>query len=796
MNLYLRTIYNCIQLLLLTLYTIQLCGQSLKLNEVKFRNGDKLLFCASDSQWFRANQDRQPAYRIDKRGNKLYNWYAISDARIIAPKGYHVPTRNEFINQKSSKDFDCNIDSIAKFIDCEILYYDKKTAVEGANTNGRVLFFWTADEVDNCNAYLLEKGCEYSQLDKKNTISSNIKVGKKFLGCYVFLFEGDHPIYPTEVNDNFTLNSQRWMNSNLDIDYFRNGDKMIQSNSFEVWQMNYETHTPTWCYYNFDTLNSRYGKIYNIWAVRDTRILAPEGWTIPTENDVKLLFSEYTRNKYITNANLYSDCQWESKSNPIGWWNRDVDIRQSTSYESNNFRNLLSGSLSNKIKYNSSKNDYDNLYIFQDEGNSDSYWTLTPGSSYDHYGGWNVYYTGKIFSFTPGEENKLLLEDVCSNNGYYIRCIRKVDSGYIGISVRPVDEVSSKSLKLYKVSGALVLDIIKDSPAEKAGIEPGDVILELDDKHVNTSYDLQSLAAQRRAGDKISLKIWRDGKSISKSVVLKKRDDQTVAKSENNLQLNLKYSLSTFNTEEHVQDYETWESAKTKKVWMKYNLNITKFRNGDRIIQATNMEEWDRALKNEEPAWCYFNFIKPKSKEDERKHGKLYNYYAVIDKRNIAPVGWSIPSSREYEHGSMLMSDVFVRSCRSKDQWKIYDYNDTFFESLFGKFTQNGFDIYPTGCFNGKDFKYLGERAYLWSKNSYKDVLVYEFRYNQSEVRKHSLVNSLFSVLKKQNYQKYYLDEDYHEWHFWGGKIDLEDECSEYGEFLSLGGYPIRCIKE
>jgi len=105
----------------------------------------------------------------------------------------------------------------------------------------------------------------------------------------------------------------------------------------------------------------------------------------------------------------------------------------------------------------------------------------------------------------------------------------KVDRGYIGISLRPVDEVSAKSLKLDKVVGALVDDVLKDSPAEKAGIESGDVILELDGKPVNSSNDLQSLVAQRRAGDKVNLKIWRDGKSITKSVTLKKRDYDTIA---------------------------------------------------------------------------------------------------------------------------------------------------------------------------------------------------------------------------------------------------------------------------
>ena len=105
----------------------------------------------------------------------------------------------------------------------------------------------------------------------------------------------------------------------------------------------------------------------------------------------------------------------------------------------------------------------------------------------------------------------------------------KVDRGYIGISLRPIDELSSKSLKLEKVAGALVDDVLKDSPAEKAGIEAGDVILELDGKPINSSNDLQSYVAQKRAGDKVNLKLWRDGKSLTKSVTLKRRDKDDMA---------------------------------------------------------------------------------------------------------------------------------------------------------------------------------------------------------------------------------------------------------------------------
>lgn len=103
----------------------------------------------------------------------------------------------------------------------------------------------------------------------------------------------------------------------------------------------------------------------------------------------------------------------------------------------------------------------------------------------------------------------------------------KINRGYIGVSIRTVDEVVAKSLGLDKVEGALVHNILKDSPAEKAGVESGDVILEVDGKKIATSNELQSTIVMKRAGDKVNLTIWRDGKKINKTVKLEPRDKDT-----------------------------------------------------------------------------------------------------------------------------------------------------------------------------------------------------------------------------------------------------------------------------
>ncbi len=100
----------------------------------------------------------------------------------------------------------------------------------------------------------------------------------------------------------------------------------------------------------------------------------------------------------------------------------------------------------------------------------------------------------------------------------------KVDRGYIGVRIRTVDEAIAKASGLDNVRGAMVNDVLPDSPAEKVGVKAGDIILEFDGKKVNSSNELQSLVVLHRAGDKVELKLWRDGKEITKTAELKKRD--------------------------------------------------------------------------------------------------------------------------------------------------------------------------------------------------------------------------------------------------------------------------------
>lgn len=108
----------------------------------------------------------------------------------------------------------------------------------------------------------------------------------------------------------------------------------------------------------------------------------------------------------------------------------------------------------------------------------------------------------------------------------------KINRGYIGVQIRSLDETTAKTLGLNSVDGVLVHDVIKGSPADKAGIEPGDVIMELNGKKVKTSNELQGQIVTHRAGDNVELSIWRENKMLTKSVKLEPKDGSDYASSE------------------------------------------------------------------------------------------------------------------------------------------------------------------------------------------------------------------------------------------------------------------------
>ena len=111
----------------------------------------------------------------------------------------------------------------------------------------------------------------------------------------------------------------------------------------------------------------------------------------------------------------------------------------------------------------------------------------------------------------------------------------KTKRGWLGVRIQEVTKEIAEVEKLEKPEGALVASISENSPANKAGIKAGDIILEFDGKRVDTMRTLPKLVAQSKVGKRVKLKIWRNQKLISKNVLLGRLESSKEFKAENKI---------------------------------------------------------------------------------------------------------------------------------------------------------------------------------------------------------------------------------------------------------------------
>jgi Do/DeqQ family serine protease len=87
--------------------------------------------------------------------------------------------------------------------------------------------------------------------------------------------------------------------------------------------------------------------------------------------------------------------------------------------------------------------------------------------------------------------------------------------GFLGVRVHPIDERLKQSVGFNQNQGTLVVDVVKESPADQAGLQRGDVILEYNHKTVQSPIQLISMVQRTPVGQEIPLKVWRDGQIMS-----------------------------------------------------------------------------------------------------------------------------------------------------------------------------------------------------------------------------------------------------------------------------------------
>jgi uncharacterized protein (TIGR02145 family) len=118
------------------------------------------------------------------------------------------------------------------------------------------------------------------------------------------------------------------------------------------------------------------------------------------------------------------------------------------------------------------------------------------------------------------------------------------------------------------------------------------------------------------------------------------------------------------------------------QTWMAENLRTAFFSNGDPIFHAQTEEEWKKAGREGEPAWCYYE----NDPANGKIYGKLYNWYAISDTRGLAPEGWKIPSDDDWFKITEFLGGEAVAGEKMKNTsgWEINGTNDSGFSGLPG----------------------------------------------------------------------------------------------------------------
>jgi serine protease Do len=101
----------------------------------------------------------------------------------------------------------------------------------------------------------------------------------------------------------------------------------------------------------------------------------------------------------------------------------------------------------------------------------------------------------------------------------------KVSRGWLGVSIQSVDESIAEKYGLDKPKGALVNEVLKDSPAEAAKIQKGDIIVEFNGKPIADAADLRSLVGMTEPGKQVKLKVIREKAEKVIEVKIAERSD-------------------------------------------------------------------------------------------------------------------------------------------------------------------------------------------------------------------------------------------------------------------------------
>lgn len=283
----------------------------------KYRNGELIANVTDNVSWTGLTTGGYAWYNNDVSNKEtygaLYNWYAVSDTRLLAPAGWHVPTEAE----RNTLETYLGGSSVAGGPMKEAGLAHWTTPNTGATNSsgftgvpagyrisgtgafsslGLQNYLWSSTESDANSAY--RRQLQY------NSTSTPTGLSNKKSGFSVRLIK-DSEVTVTDIDGNVyntvTIGNQVWTEENLKVTRFRNGDPITNVTGATTWK---GLTTGAYCWYNNDIANKGiYGALYNWYAVSDARNIAPVGWHVPTDAE-RLALDTYLGGSSVVGGQL------------------------------------------------------------------------------------------------------------------------------------------------------------------------------------------------------------------------------------------------------------------------------------------------------------------------------------------------------------------------------------------------------------------------------------------------------------------------------------------------------------
>jgi len=228
-----------------------------------------------------------------------------------------------------------------------------------------------------------------------------------------FILKQEYLCYLIDLKKNpknsVLIGSKVWMTHNLNVDRFSNGDSIKKAGTKDEWKRAFENREPAWCYFMKNGQEIKeYGKLYNCWAIRDQRNLAPEDWHIPSEKEWRLLV-EHLGGQRLAGEKMKTQTGWEvyHQKAEFGLYGEQIEGEHSFSGNGTNSSGF-SGEPFGDLNYGQVGNSFYGL------GESTMWWSSTIAS-----------WTKNEVTFGLNNSGKFVNEaNNCQMGGMYVRCVK------------------------------------------------------------------------------------------------------------------------------------------------------------------------------------------------------------------------------------------------------------------------------------------------------------------------------------------------------------------------------------